>query len=242
MKTVREVSEISKVSVRTLHYYDEIGLLKPSSRTQSGYRLYDDTALVRLGQILLYRELEFSLEEIRAILSRPDFERVEALRQQEKMLNLRRERLTRLIDLARKLQKEEHQVVDFEAFDKGELEQYEQEVRSCWGESAAYKEYVQKTKHYEKEQWQAAAKGLQECFLGFEQLVGQPPEAETVQKQVAALQQSITENYYCCTDGILAWLGQMYVADERFLNNIDRNKKGTAKLVSEAIAIYCKKK
>ncbi len=105
MKTVREVSEISKVSVRTLHHYDEIGLLKPSGRIQSGYRLYDDTALARLGQILLYRELEFSLEEIRSILSQPDFERMEALRQQEKMLKLRRERLTRLIGLAQTLQK-----------------------------------------------------------------------------------------------------------------------------------------
>lgn len=241
MKTVREVSEISKVSVRTLHYYDEIGLLKPSGRTQSGYRLYDDTALARLGQILLYRELEFSLEEIRSILSQPDFERMEALRQQEKMLKLRRERLTRLIGLAQTLQKEEVQMVNFEAFDKSELEQYEQEVRSRFGESPAYEEYVQKTKHYKKEQWQAAAEGLWECFSAFEELVGQPPEAETVQKQVAALQQSITQNYYCCTNEMLASLGQMYVLDERFLNNIDCNKQGTAKLVSEAIAIYCKK-
>ena len=105
MRTVREVSRLSGVSVRTLHHYDAIGLLKPTKVTEAGYRLYDDTALWRLQTILLFRELEFPLREIRDILDDPDFDRALALEQQIRMLELRRDHLGDLIAFARRLQR-----------------------------------------------------------------------------------------------------------------------------------------
>ena len=105
MKTVHEVSRISGVSVRTLHHYDAIGLLKPTAVTEAGYRLYDDAALARLQNILLYRELEFPLKEIKAILDHPEFDEKTALRQQIKLLELRQKRLERLLFLAREMMK-----------------------------------------------------------------------------------------------------------------------------------------
>ncbi len=238
MKTVQEVSKLSGVSVRTLHYYDEIGLLAPTSRTESGYWLYDAAALRRLEQILLYRELDFSLKEIGAILSRPDFDRAEALMQQERLLLLRRKHLDKLIGLTRKLQKEESHV-DFEAFDKQALREYEQEVRCRWGETPAFNEFDAKTEKYGENEWEHAASNMEQQFAAFERLVGQRPDAEEVQRQVAELQDVITRHYYQCSNEILASLGQMYLNDKRFLQNIDRRQKGTAQLVSDAIAIYC---
>ena len=99
--TVNEVSKLTGVSIRTLHYYDQIGLLQPTGITESGYRQYDDTALERLQQILLFRELEFSLKDIKAIMDNPNFDRRKALEQQIALLTLKKEHLKNLIDLAR---------------------------------------------------------------------------------------------------------------------------------------------
>ena len=104
MMTVNEVSKLTGVSIRALQYYDKIGLLRPTRYTQSGYRLYDDTALETLQQILLFRELEFPLKEIKEIISRPDFDRKMALEQQIKLLTMKKERLENLIGFAREIQ------------------------------------------------------------------------------------------------------------------------------------------
>ena len=118
MKTVREVSKLTGVSVRTLHHYDAIGLLKPSRVTEAGYRLYDDTALARLQSILLFRELQFSLKEIRAILDAPSFDPADALTQQIALLELQQKRLTALIAFAREIQKKGVFQMEFQAFDQ----------------------------------------------------------------------------------------------------------------------------
>ena len=99
MKTVHEVSELSGVSIRTLQYYDRIGLLSPTDRTEAGYRLYDDAALEKLQQILLFRELEFPLKDIMEIVNRPDFDRSKALEQQIELLKLKKEHIENLMDL-----------------------------------------------------------------------------------------------------------------------------------------------
>ena len=104
MKTVHEVCELTKLTPRTLHYYDAIGLLKPTTVTEASYRLYDEAALEKLQAILLFRELEFPLKEIKTILNDPNFDQEEALDQQIKLLELRIVHLTRLIQLAKELQ------------------------------------------------------------------------------------------------------------------------------------------
>ena len=141
MKTVHEVSELAGVSVRALHHYDAIGLLKPTQVTPAGYRLYDDAALARLQTILLFRELRFSLKEIGAILDSPRFDRRQAMKQQVELLSLQRERLDKLIVLARELSEKGGDPMDFSAFDKTRLEQYAAEAKARWGDTEAYREY-----------------------------------------------------------------------------------------------------
>ena len=124
MMTVHEVSRLTGVSIRALQYYDKIGLLPPAEYTESGYRLYDDASLERLQQILLFRELEFPLKDIRDIVSRPDFDREKALEQQIELLTLKKEHIENLIDLARGIQTKGVRPLSFEAFDTKKLEEY----------------------------------------------------------------------------------------------------------------------
>jgi len=133
MRTVKEVSKLTGVSVRTLHHYDAIGLLKPSKVTEAGYRLYDDTALSRLRSILLFRELQFPLKEIKAILDSPAFDPSEALAQQIELLELQYRRIGKLIAFAREIQKKGVEKMDFQVFDRSELERYKAEAKAKWG-------------------------------------------------------------------------------------------------------------
>ena len=239
MKTVHEVSRISGVSVRTLHHYDAIGLLKPAAVTEAGYRLYDDEALSRLQTILLFRELEFPLKEIKEIIESPGFDRKKALKQQIYLLELQRKRLGELVSLARKILNEGINDMDFSAFDKTEIENYAAEAKALWGETNAYKEYESRAKN-------KTAAGLESCdglmkiFAEAGKLRDKSPAAPEAQSAVGELRSFITENYYTCTPEILRGLGEMYVGDGRFKANIDAaGGEGTAEFVSEAIKIYC---
>ena len=144
MKTVAEVSKLTGVSVRTLHHYDAIGLLKPTAVTEAGYRLYDTAALQRLQSILLFRELQFPLKEIGVILDNPDFDPAEALRQQIHLLELQKNRLETLIQFAREIEQKGYNYMNFQAFDKTEQNQYTEEVKARWGKTEAYAEYKQR--------------------------------------------------------------------------------------------------
>lgn len=241
MRTVNEVSRLVGVSVRTLHHYDAIGLLKPTEITRAGYRLYDDAALKRLQNILMFRELQFPLKEIRAILESPEFDPEEALKQQIILLELRRKHLDELIAFAREIQRGGLRKMSFEAFQKNEIEQYEKEVRDRWGSTAAYREYEQKTKGTTKEELDAMGENLLALFTEIGTLRKFPPEAKEVQEKIGELQAFITEHYYSCTDEILKGLGQMYISDKRMKRNIDNaGGAGTAAFVEQAVSVYCK--
>ena len=123
------------------------------------------------------------------------------------------------------------------------MKNYETETRSRWGGTDAYREHEQKTKNYTKEKWAEANDGLMAIFAEFSVCKKNGAEADSNEAQalVAKLQVHITENYYTCTDEILAGLGQMYVADERFKKNIDKYGEGTAEFASEVIEVYCQK-
>lgn len=242
MKTVNEVSKLTGVSIRALHYYDTIGLLSPTTVTESGYRLYDDIALERLQHILLFRELEFPLKEIKKILDSPSFERNKALEQQIKLLTLKKEHLENLIDFARGIKFKGVSNMDFSVFDTSKIDEYAAQVKANWGNTSAYKEYEQKTKNKSSQEMQNMAEGLMQLFVEFGGLRDHAPEDNIVQEQVAKLQAFITDNYYNCTKEILSSLGKMYVDDERFTENIDKaGGEGTARLVADAIAVYCSK-
>lgn len=235
MRTVNEISKITGVSVRTLHHYDAIGLLKPTKVTDAGYRLYDDTAISRLQSILLFRELQFPLKDIKAILDSPAFDADEALSQQIRLLELQYKHIGELISFAREIQKKGVKQMDFHIFDNDETEQYKEEVKAKWGQTQAYNEYTQKRdRDYNK-----ISDQLMSLFSEIGKLHALSPCDTKVQEKIRALQSFITKNYYNCTDEILKGLGQMYVCDERFKKNIDRDGgNGTAEFVSEAIKIY----
>ena len=240
---IKEFAKLTGVSVRTLHYYDEIGLLKPALvDAQNGYRFYDQNSLLRMQEILFYRELDFPLKSILEILSSPDYDKQKALAEQRKLLELKKERLERIIvalDGATK------GMVTMTAFDNSDYEtarkQYEAEAKRLWGETDAYKEHAEKTAKYTKDKWQAVNDGLMVVFAKFAECKNNGNTAYTNEAQllVKELQIYITENYYTCTKEILASLGEMYVADERFLKNIDRHGNGTAQFMSDAIKAYC---
>lgn len=241
MRTVNEVSKLTGISVRTLHHYDAIGLLKPTKVTEAGYRLYDDAALKRLQSILLYRELQFPLKDIKAILDSSAFHPEEALTQQIELLELQYRHIGELISFARKIQTKGVTEMDFQIFDKSEMEQYKEEVKTKWGKTEAYHEYLEREKRgldYGK-----AAEQLMSLFAEMGALRELSPSDEKVQKKVCMLQSLITDHYYNCTNEILSGLGRMYVDDERFRKNIDSTGgNGTAEFTMKAIEVYCAKK
>lgn len=223
LRTVHEVSELTGVSIRALQHYDRIGLLKPSARSDAGYRLYGDADLARLQQILLFRELEFPLKEIRDIIDSPDFDRSRALEQQIRLLELRREHIDNLIELARGLRKREVSDVTFDAFDTSKIDEYAAEAKATWGSSPAWKEYERKSAGRTKEDERGMGEEMMALFVPFGQMAaaGADPASAEATAQAQRIQDFITEHYYTCTDEIFAQLGKAYGCGGDFTKNID---------------------
>ena len=242
MRTVKDVSKLTGVSVRTLHYYDAIGLLTPTKVTDAGYRMYDDTALSRLQSILLFRELQFPLKEIKEFLDSPDFNQEETIAQQIKLLELQYKHIGELISFAREIQTKGVKTMNFEVFDTNEIEQYKAEVKSKWGNSKAYQEYEQRVVSHSEHNDSKFVNEIMSLFTDLGAMKQLPPTDKAVQEKIAALQAYINENFYTCSNDILKELSEMYVCDDRFKKNIDRfGGEGTAKFVREAIFVDCEK-
>ena len=129
------------------------------------------------------------------------------------------------------------------AFDNSEFEKHKAEAKEKWGKTDTYKEYAERTKNYSKQKWNDLAEGMDHIMAEFALCMrkDESPDSTEAQNLVKMLQNHITENYYICTNEILSGLGQMYVADERFKNNIDKHADGTATFICEAIQVYCRK-
>ncbi len=238
MYTVGELAKMAGVSARTLRYYDQAGLLKPSEVTEAGYRLYGDEAVGALTEILFFRELDFSIDEILRVRSRPDYDAREALERQKTLLTMRRERLDRLIALAGRALKGEV-IMELNAFDMTEIEEakakYADEARERWGDTDAYKQSTAKAASYGKDDWARISLETNAMFAGFAKLVGTVPDSKEAKALVLKWQDVITRNFYECTDEIMLGLASMYEADERFAKNIDKAGEGTAKFMTAAI-------
>lgn len=243
MKTVHEVSELSGVSIRTLQYYDRIGLLSPADRTEAGYRLYDNAALEKLQQILLFRELQFPLKEIMEIVNRTDFDRSRALEQQIELLRLKKEHIENLINLAEGIKALEVKEVTregFEAFDTRKIDEYAKQAKAAWGTTDAYKEYERKSKGRTREEEAEISRQMMDIFREFGEIRDSAPDSSEAQALVKKLQDFITDKMYTCTNDILSSLGKMYASGGDFTRNIDRaGGEGTAQFASDAIDIYC---
>jgi len=231
---------MAKVTVRTLHHYDRIGLLVPSSRTEAGYRLYGSEDLLRLQQILIARGLGLPLEAIRRMLDDPDFDRRAALVEQRKQLHWqarRAEAMIRAVDAALTRLEEEAEMEDEKLFEGFEPAEHEDEVRERWGKTNSYAEAGRRTKSYTKEQWQEleAESGDLLSRLAEKLEEGAPADATGVMDLAEEHRLHIDRWYYPCDRGMHAGLGEMYVADERFAAHFEKRRAGLSGYLADAI-------
>lgn len=242
MMTVNEVSKLTGVSIRALQYYDKIGLLKPTAYTESGYRQYDDTALEQLQQILLFRELEFPLKDIKNIMSSPDYDKNKAIKQQIELLTLKKEQLENLIALARGIKLTGVNYMDFTAFDTSKIDEYSRQAKEAWGTTEQYKEFEEKSSKRSPSDEKALGEEIMRIVARFGELKDREVSDPLVTKQVQLLQNFITEHFYKCTDEILSQLGLMYAGGGEFTVNINAvGGDGAAEFANEAIQEYCRK-
>ena len=236
--TVNEVSKLTGLTIRTLQYYDRIGLFKPSTVTEAGYRIYDENDLEKLFQIMMFRELEMPLKEIKRIVQDPGFDRTKALAGQKEMLLLKLEHIKGLIELTDGMIKGEKKM-SFKDFDNSKLEEYAQKARKEWGNTRTWSEYEEKSRGRSADDSFGLGKGLMDLFRKASVLIDTDPAGEQAARLVREIQSYITDNFYTCTDEILASLGRMYGAGGEYTENIDSYAgEGTARFVSKAIRAY----
>lgn len=241
--SIGKLAGMSGVSVRTVRYYDQIGLLRPSVVRDTGYRYYDDAALSRLQQILFYRTLDFSLDEIARVLDAKDYDAKASLRRQRDLLLSRGEQMRRMADKINHILGEET-TMNGNTLDYDKLKtQYQQEARERWGDTQAFRQSQQKAEERTPAQAKDIMAQAQEIFAGFGKLAAQgaKPGDENVQALVAAWRAFIQKTQYDCTDEIFAGLAEMYTLDERFRENLDKNGAGTAALMREGMLYSLKK-
>jgi MerR family transcriptional regulator, thiopeptide resistance regulator len=243
---VREVTEIARVSVRTLHHYDEIGLLVPNERTDKGYRLYSDDDLLRLQQILIGRELGLALEEIRCSLDDPRFDRREALLRQRRELEERAHKtdaMIRAVDAAlaviegRAEKQGENTMTMRDIFDGFDPSEYETEARERWGHTDAHKESNRRTKGYTPEDWKRFSAEQAAIYGDLLAALSAGKAADSIEGMDVAERHrlSIDRWFYTCGYGIHMGLADMYEADSRFAESIDKFGAGLTPFLSAAI-------
>lgn len=242
MLTVKQLGKKCGVSVRTLHHYDAIGLLKPAQTTEAGYRLYDEGSLERLYLILLFRELGFRLKDIRGILDAPDFDRNRVLEHQIALLERKQRHLAYITNLARGIKLMGVKYLEFGGFDVNKMDDYAGQAKTLYGKSDAYREYEEKAKGRTKAQSDAVNGQVMDFFVRLGKLRGQSPDSEEAQNWVRDLQEFFTANFYTCTPEILLSLGEMYAGGGAMTENIDAaGGEGTGAFARDAIACYCRK-
>lgn len=248
MYQIKEVADMAGVSVRTLHYYDEIGLLSPKKQYANSYRSYDQGDIKKLQDILFFKSLGFKLSQIRLILIEGDYNRLISLMNHKETIVLKMMQLQRILENldatiieeqgGRTMKNQER----FEAFDMSAIEkhkkEYAHETKKRYGHTNAYMESERKTGQYNEEDWKCITMEANDIYKGFYDTLELEANAEEIQGLVKDWQNHITRYYYTCTDEILAGLGEMYSIDERFKDNINKHGDGIAERMSEAIKIY----
>ncbi len=244
--TVQQLAKIAGVSVRTLHHYDNIGLLKPSSRNAARYRFYGEAELLRLQQILFFKELDCSLEDIARILDSPGFDPIDALEAHRQELKRRADRLDTLLETIdktiRKLKGDKIGMTDEELYgglSKEQAEAYAEEARQRWDPKLVDKTNA-RVKKWSKEKWARVNKELDEIMRQLATLVGTPVEDRKVQALVAR-HHAYLNNFYEVKPGMYRGLGKLYIEDPRFRAYFEKYRPGLADYLAQAIDFYCDK-
>lgn len=240
--TVGEVARSAGVTVRTLHHYDDIGLLCPSGRSHAGYRLYDHHDLERLQRILVYRALGLELDKIAVILDDPDVDPTEHLRRQHRLLRDRRDELTRTIDAlektmeARKLGIQLDPEEMFEVFGEHDPTLHAEEVEQRWSDTDAYRQSHQRASTYSKADWQRMTAELGDLNRRLVEALqsGHTPDGSQAMALAEEHRQHINRWFYDCSPTMHRALGEMYLADPRFTNTYEGLAAGLAQWVHDA--------
>ncbi|MBV7695973.1 MerR family transcriptional regulator [Streptomyces sp. TRM70350] len=241
--SVGQVAGYAGVTVRTLHHYDDIGLLVPSERSHAGHRRYSDADLDRLQQILFYRELGFPLEEVAALLDDPDADPREHLRRQHELLTARIEKLQKMAAAVEHAMEARTMGINltpeekFEVFGDIDPDQYADEVGQRWGHSEAYRQSQQRTASYTKEDWLRIQREAEEINGRFVALMeaGEPADSEAAMDAAEEHRQWISSSHYDCGHEMHTCLGEMYVSDPRFTETYDTIRPGLAVYLRDAI-------
>jgi DNA-binding transcriptional MerR regulator len=243
--TVGQVAAFARVTVRTLHHYDEIGLLVPSDRSAAGYRRYSGTDLARLQRILFYRELGFGLDEITKILDDPDANPLDHLRRQHGLLTERAEHLIELIGTVEKTMEAHAMGIRltpdemFEVFGDNDPTEHAVEAEQRWGDTDAYRESARRTSAYSKDDWlriRSEADAITRAFAAAMQ-GGHPADSAEALASARAHRAHIAQTYYALTPEMHCGLAEMYITDDRFLRRYDDVAPGLAQYVHDAILL-----
>lgn len=239
MKTVKEVSRSSGVSIRTLHHYDAIGLLKPSCVTDAGYRLYDDAALERLQLILIYRELGLPLKEIGRLLDNGDPDRNRVLKHQIRLIQERIDHLQKRVSFAQGMLTIGVNDMELKEFDHQKMDDYSAQAKALYGKTDAYKEYSQKAKGRSHQQEQELGGRVMDFFVRLGRMRQGDPAGEAARNWAGELREFLTENYYNCTPAIFRCLAESYADGGSMNENIDKaGGNGTGAFAKAAINAY----
>ena len=239
-----DVARLSGVSVRTLHHYDEIGLLSPSGRTRAGYRQYEGDDLERLQQILCYRALGFDLRKIAAILDDPRIDPLDHLRKQRELLESKLEHLSEMVRTVEKMMEARKMGINlnpdemFEVFGDFDPAEHQAEVEERWGKTDAFKESQKRTSKYKKEDWKRLGKEAEEigARLADAMTKGLPAGGVAAMDLAEQARLHIDRWFYPCSHEMHRNLGEMYVADPRFAKHYEDRAPGLAVYVRDAIA------
>ncbi|NLS89388.1 MerR family transcriptional regulator [Bacillus subtilis] len=245
---VKQVAEISGVSIRTLHHYDHIELLIPSALTDAGYRLYSDADLERLQQILFFKEIGFRLDEIKEMLDHPNFDRKAALQSQKEILMKKKQRMDEMIQTIDRtlLSVDGGETMNkrdlFAGLSMKDIEEHQQtyadEVRKLYGKEIA-EETEKRTSAYSADDWRTIMAEFDSIYRRIAARMIHGPDDAEVQAAVGAFRDHICQYHYDCTLDIFRGLGEVYITDERFTDSINQYGEGLAAFLREAIIIYC---
>jgi DNA-binding transcriptional MerR regulator len=241
--SVGQVARLAGITVRTLHHYDEIGLLSPQIRTAAGYRHYDDADLERLQQVMFYRELGFALDDITELLRDPDADPTDHLRRQHELLLRRAERVLAMVDAVETAMEANRMGISltpeerFEVFGPEDPAQYAEEAEERWGSTDAYKQSHQRTKAYTKADWLEVKAEVDAIESAYAQAMaaGLPADGDEATAAAERHRRHINDRFYDCSYEFHSGLARMYVADDRFARHYDERAAGLAQYVHDAI-------
>lgn len=241
--SVQQLATLANVSVRTLHHYDAIGLLRPSRGEKNGYRRYGEAELLRLQQILFFRELDFPLPEIKAILAAPTFNMQAALRDQRNLIEIKKKRLTDLMQTIDETitRLDNNTTVDdkklYDGFDTGEQDQYAEEVKARWGNTEAYKQSKERTKNWNSSDYDRLKQDMDAWMKVFVLEVPKGAKSAEVQKMIAEHYDGLRK-FYEPNLKMYRGLADMYVDDPRFAAYYEKYAPGLALFMQEAMHFY----